>query len=86
MLGLLVAGAVGCRGSGGGNAALGPHEGAQHPMVGKAAPDFVGEVSTNRWLPLSSLRGKPVALLFFKTGAPFARELVTAIGSHRNDV
>jgi len=60
-------------------------EGFDHPMVGKAAPDFVGEAPVGGWLPFSSLRGKPVAMLIFRPGAPFARELVTAFGGFRND-
>jgi peroxiredoxin len=90
ILGLWLALAAGaaCSGRGGAPAddgAVGPHEGYHHPMVGRAAPDFVGEAPVGGWLPLVNLRGKPIALLIFKPSAPFARELVMAIGAHRND-
>jgi len=83
-----LAATAGCGGRGGAPAdkgALGANEGYHHPMVGRAAPDFVGEAPVGGWLPLVNLRGKPIALLIFKPSAPFARELVMAIGAHRND-
>jgi peroxiredoxin len=54
-------------------------------MVGRIAPDFVGEVPGGGWLRPDALRGKPVALLIFRPTSPFARELVGAFGAFRND-
>jgi peroxiredoxin len=74
--------AAGCHGSG---EAVGPAEGYHHPMVGQAAPDFAGEGPFGGWLPLSSFRDKPVAIVFYRPGMPFTREMATAIGAFRND-
>jgi len=76
---------AGCDGRGPEPAGAGAAEGFHHPMAGKAAADFVGEVPVGGWLPFASLRGKPVAMLIFRPGAPFAREIVTAFGAFRND-
>jgi peroxiredoxin len=76
---------AGCGGTGPAPDGAGGAEGFHHPMVGKAAPDFVGEAPVGGWLPLSNLKGKPVAILIFRPGSPFARELVTAFGAFRND-
>lgn len=72
-------------GGGGNGAAVGPREGANHPMVGKPAPDFVGEAPVGGWLPLKNLKDKPVAVLFYHPGAPFTRELVAAFRPWRSD-
>lgn len=74
--------AAGC---GGGGDPVGPAEGYHHPMVGQAAPDFAGEGPFGGWLPLSSFRDKPVAIVFYRPGMPFTRELATAFGAFRND-
>lgn len=55
-------------------------------MVGRKAPDFAAQDPSGLWLPLANLKGKPVALLFFRPGAPFAPELVAAFGRFRDDV
>jgi peroxiredoxin len=61
--------------------ALGLREGPSHPMVGRAAPDFLADpLMEGKWLPLSSLRDRPVALLFFRLGTPFAPELAREFG------
>jgi peroxiredoxin len=71
---------------GGGNQpAVGPKEGVNHPMVGQPAPDFVGEAPVGGWLPLKNLKDKPVAVLFYRPGAPFTRELVAAFRPWRSD-
>jgi peroxiredoxin len=54
-------------------------------MVGKPAPDFVGEAPVGGWLPLKNLKDKPVAVLFYHPGAPFTRELVAAFRPWRSD-
>jgi peroxiredoxin len=54
-------------------------------MVGQLAPEFAAENPTGAWLMLSSLKKKPVALLFFRPTAPFAREIVEEIGRLRTD-
>ena len=66
-------------------ASLGPHRGANHPNVGGRAADFAVQDPSGPWLPLASLNGKPVALLFFRTGAPFAPEMVREFGRLRDD-
>jgi len=65
----------GCGGSQGPSSVVGPHEGLSHPMSGQKAPDFAAEDPSGPWLPLSSLKDKPVALLFFRPGASFAPDL-----------
>src|SRR5439155_4502741 len=87
-LALLLASALAlpaCGGGGDAGSALGPQEGANHPMVGRKAPDFAAEDPSGLWLPLSNLKGKPVALLFFRPGAAFAPELVAELGRFRAD-
>src|SRR5437867_11878430 len=74
--------AVGCHAGGD---AVGPAEGFHHPMVGQAAPDFAGEGPFGGWLPLSSFRDKPVAIVIYRPGMPFTCELATAFGAFRND-
>lgn len=60
---------------------LGAQEGASHPMVGRVAPDFMGDpLIEGKWLSLRSLRDRPVALLFLRLGAPFALELAREFG------
>jgi peroxiredoxin len=65
--------------------AVGPQEGTGHPMVGRPAPDFVGEPPVGGWLPLRNLKDKPVAILFYRPGAPFTRELAAAFKGFRSD-
>ena len=78
---------LGCGGGTGpgGDVAVGPAEGEHHPMVGQIAPDFAGAAPVGGWLLLHNLKDKPIALLFFRPGAPFARELAIAFGRFRND-
>jgi len=64
---------------------VGPREGASHPTVGQLAPDFAAENPNGAWLSLVSVKDKPVALLLFRPGAPFARELVEELGALRKD-
>ncbi len=54
-------------------------------MVGQRAPEFAAQDPSGPWLPLTSLKDKPVALLFFRPGAPFAPELARAFGRFRDD-
>src|SRR5262245_52341983 len=54
-------------------------------MVGQKAPEFAAQDPAGPWLPLSSLKGKPVALLFFRPGAAFAPDLARAFGAWRDD-
>lgn len=65
--------------------AIGPHEGSSHPMAGRRAPDFAAQDPAGPWLPLTSLKDKPVALLFFRPGAPFAVDLARELGRLRED-
>lgn len=52
-------------------------EGTSHAMVGRPAPDFVGDSLTpGGWLGLAGLRETPIAILFFHPGGPFVAELV----------
>jgi len=81
-LALLLGGLAAC---GSGGPAVGPQEGAAHPMVGKPAPDFVGEPPVGGWLPLRNLKDKPIAILFYRPGAPFTRELAAAFKGFRSD-
>jgi peroxiredoxin/nitrate/TMAO reductase-like tetraheme cytochrome c subunit len=67
-----------------GDAAVGPGEGAAHPMVGRKAPDFVAQDPSGAWLPLANLKEKPVALLFFRIGSPFSSDLVRELGRFRD--
>jgi peroxiredoxin len=77
---------VACAGGGAPAApAIGPHEGAAHPNAGRAAPAFAAQDPSGPWLPIGNLKQKPVALLFFRTGAPFAAELARAFGEFRDD-
>src|SRR5213593_531422 len=39
---------------------IGPAEGSSHPMVGQRAPDFAAQDPSGPWLPLASLKDKPV--------------------------
>src|SRR5436190_6810231 len=88
---LLLAGLVLCGaalaacGGDDGSPAVGPREGTGHPMVGHPAPDFVGEPPVGGWLPLRNLKDKPVAILFYRPGAPFTRELAAAFKGFRAD-
>jgi len=88
---LLLAGLVLCGaaltacGGDDGSSAVGPREGTGHPMVGRPAPDFVGEPPVGGWLPLRNLKDKPVAILFYRPGAPFTRELAAAFKGFRAD-
>jgi peroxiredoxin len=54
-------------------------------MVGKRAPDFAAQDPAGPWLPLTSLKDKPVALLFFRPGVSFAPELAREFGRFRDD-
>jgi peroxiredoxin len=65
--------------------AIGPEEGPRHPMAGRRAPDFAAQDPSGPWLPLTSLKDKPVALLFFRPGAPFAPDLARELGRLRDD-
>ena len=61
-------------------------EGSSHAMVGRPAPEFVGDSLTpGGWLPLGGLRTTPIAVLFFQPGGPFAAELVREFDRFRND-
>lgn len=80
-----VLGLVACGGGGTERDAIGPLEGASHPTVGQLAPEFAAENPGGAWLSLMSLKNKPVALLFFRPNAPFAREIVEEIGRLRAD-
>jgi peroxiredoxin len=59
--------------------------GARHPNVGRLAPNFAAQDNSGRWLPLSGLQGKPMALLFFRSGAPGAAELIREFARFRSD-
>jgi len=76
-----------CRPSGdaAGDVAAATRRAVEHPMVGRRAPDFAVQDPAGPWLPLASLRGKPLALLFFRTGAPFAADLVRELARFRED-
>jgi len=54
-------------------------------MAGKKAPDFAAQDPSGPWLPLSSLKDKPVALLFFRPGASFAPDLAREFSRFRDD-
>ena len=54
-------------------------------MAGRRAPDFAAQDPSGPWLPLTSLKDKPVALLFFRPGAPFAPDLARELGRLRDD-
>ncbi len=64
---------------------LAPDEGRNHPTVGTPAPDFVAQDPSGAWLPLGNLRAKPVALLFFRSGAPLALDLAREMSRMRDD-
>ncbi len=84
--GLCVAGgACGPAGRNAGNAAIGPDEGAFHPMVGRAAPDFTAQDASGAWLPKRSMQDRPLALLLFRPGAPMAADLARALSGLRDD-
>ena len=76
---------AGCGGGQGSAPAIGPHEGLTHPMTGRVAPEFAAQDPSGPWLPLSSLKDKPVALLFFRPGAAFAPDLAREFGRLRED-
>jgi peroxiredoxin len=65
--------------------AVGPAEGAAHPMVGRRAPEFAAQDPTGAWLPSRNFKDKPLALLFFRPGAPFAADLAREFGRLRSD-
>lgn len=72
--------------SGGGDApAIGDQEGAGHPMVGRLAPGFAVQDPSGPWIPSENFRGKPIALLFFRPGAPFAPDLALEFSRMRAD-
>ena len=75
---------AGC-GGGAGPGSIGPNEGVHHPMVGRRAPDFVAQDPSGPWLPMTSLKDRPIALLFFRPGAPFAPDLAREMGRMRAD-
>ena len=72
-------------GGGAGPDTIGPNEGVHHPMVGRRAPDFAAQDPSGPWLPSSSLKDRPMALLFFRPGAPFAPDLAREMGRMRSD-
>ncbi|HEV8703169.1 MAG TPA: redoxin domain-containing protein [Candidatus Polarisedimenticolia bacterium] len=72
-------------GGGAGPDVIGPKEGVGHPMAGRRAPDFVAQDPSGSWLPSSSLKDRPIALLFFRPGAPFAPDLAREMGRMRAD-
>jgi peroxiredoxin len=54
-------------------------------MIGRPAPDFVGDTLTpGGWLPLGGLRQTPIAMLFFHPGGPFAAELAREFNRFHN--
>lgn len=54
-------------------------------MVGRMVPDVIGEVPGGGWMRLRALMGKPVALVLFRPGAPYARDLVVSLGGIRHE-
>jgi peroxiredoxin len=54
-------------------------------MVGAFAPEFVARDPSKSWLPLANLRDNPVAILFFRPGAPLALDLARNMSRWRND-
>src|SRR3989442_13747341 len=85
---LVLCGALLSAGAGGREArasVIGPTQGLSHPMVGQKAPDFAAQDPAGPWLPLTSLKDKPVALLFFRPGAAFAPDLARELGHYRDD-
>src|SRR6059036_2914893 len=76
---------AGCGGTEGPASVIGPNQGLSHPMVGQKAPDFAAQDPAGPWLPLSSLKDKPVALLFFRPGASFAPDLAREFSRFRDD-
>ncbi len=69
-----------------GGAGIATAEGTSHSMVGRPAPDFVGDSLTpGGWLPLGGLREKPLAMLFFRPGGPFVVDLVREFNRFHND-
>ena len=76
---------AGCGGTEGPASVIGPNQGLSHPMVGQKAPDFAAQDPAGPWLPLTSLKDKPVALLFFRPGAAFATDLARELGHYRDD-
>ena len=83
VLGLCAALVMHCGGSQGPSS--GGNEGLTHPMAGQKAPDFAAQDPSGPWLPLSSLKDKPVALLFFRPGASFAPDLAREFSRFRDD-
>jgi peroxiredoxin len=65
--------------------AVGPAEGAGHPMVGRLAPGFAVQDPSGPWIPSENFRDKPMALLLFRPGAPFAPELAREFSRMRAD-
>jgi len=67
-------------------AGIAAQEGTSHSMVGRPAPDFVGDTLTpGGWLPLRGLRETPIAIIFFDPGGPFAAELAREFNRFHND-
>src|SRR5438876_8089673 len=60
----------------GGRPGLAPGLGLSHPSVGRLAPEFSGQDPSGPWVPLEAMKERPVALLFFRIGAPEAAGLV----------
>lgn len=83
----IVMGATGACGTGPGpgDDGIGVANGLAHPSVGTFSPDFVAQDPSGSWLPLSTVRDKPVALLFFRPGASFALEVAREMSRFRDD-
>jgi peroxiredoxin len=54
-------------------------------MVGRLAPGFAAQDPSGVWLPSENFRGKPLALLFLRPGAPFAPEVAREFSRLRDD-
>ncbi len=81
----LVLAACGGRGGSARSGRLGAGLGVDHPRVGSRGPNFAAQDPSGPWIPLDGLKERPVALLFFRTGAASAAELVSDFGRFRND-